>query len=260
MGKTPGSINASSDYNVFGVKTAKEILIPFSWEERKPFFTENFFYIPPVYSPKDWEKSSRFIACPIGEEERRQEFLFFFPKGKKIFVEYCSGNGQWVADRAEKESEVFWIAVEKKWKRAKKIWKKLRKKQLKNLLVVCGDAFFFNRHFAPRIAKAFINFPDPWPKRSHAPRRVIQERFLSDLLVVMEDGGEVICVTDHEVYQAQMQKEFAKFRQWEFLFLANDWESYGSSYFQTLFTKTGKTLYYLSYRKNANDIIGKSAR
>jgi tRNA (guanine-N7-)-methyltransferase len=53
---------------------------------------------------------------------------------------------------------------------------------------------------AGSISVAHIMFPDPWPKRRHWPRRLIQPDFVRDLVVALKPGGELRFTTDHAHY------------------------------------------------------------
>src|SRR5690348_8334371 len=131
------------------MKTAKDLKIPFAWEERRPILLDRFFYIPAEY------------------EYKAQNFPFFV-QDQPVIIEYCSGNGQWIGARAKQNPETNWIAVEKKFDRARKIWLKIHRENIPNLTVVCGEAVIFTRFYAPPCSEIYVNFPDPWPKLRHA--------------------------------------------------------------------------------------------
>ena len=60
-----------------------------------------------------------------------------------IIVEYCSGNGAWIANKAVENPTINWVAVEMKFGRVRKIWSKIKNLGLKNLIVVCGRSVGF---------------------------------------------------------------------------------------------------------------------
>jgi len=213
------------------VKTAKELCqsslrIPFSWKDRRAvFLAPEFLYVPP-------------------QIEHQESRLLLF-EGKPIFIEFCSGTGHWITDRAKERSEIGWIAVEKKFERAKKIWEKVQKEKLANLFIVCSDALEFAKWYSPKALSAFINFPDPWPKRRHHKHRLIQVPFIQELLHVT--AREVTCVTDDLPYALQAIQEFSKVQEWKLLSHKNEWPSYGSSFFQDLWVSGGRKIHYLTF-------------
>lgn len=212
------------------MKIAKDLKIPFAWPDRHPIFLDRFLYLP-------------------GHYDHKEEVFGFFEKAQPTMIEYCSGNGQWVGERARQNPHLNWIAVEKKFERARKIWLKIHREGLSNLCVVCGEALIFTRYYAPPIEEVYVNFPDPWPKLRHAKHRLVRADFLNELEKAVVPRGKVTCVTDHEDYAAEMRREFLKCPGWQFLFHVNEWPEYGHSFFNHLWVKKGKTIHYLSYEK-----------
>lgn len=159
-------------------------------------------------------------------------------------VEYCSGNGEWIAEQARLKPHLNWIAVEKDFSRARKIWVK----EVPNLLVVCGDGLIFTQFYAPRVSEGYINFPDPWPKLRHAKHRLIRKEFVEALSSLMEQGSHLTCATDESRYAEEIKKEFGA-QGWNLLFHKQEWQDYGASFFRTLWLQKGKTIHYVRYQK-----------
>lgn len=218
------------EYNREDVKTAKDLIIPFAWPDRRPILLDRFFYVP-------------------GHYDYTPEMIPFFEKQQPIILEYCSGNGQWIGARAKQNPHLNWLAVEKRFERARMIWMKSHRENLPNLVVACSEGAVFTRYYAPKVAEVFINFPDPWPKLRHAKHRLVRAAFLQELLDIVEIGGKATCVTDDAGYAGEMRKEFEKCPHWKFLFTANEWPDYGRSFFNDLWRRRGRTIYYLSYER-----------
>lgn len=218
------------------MKKAADLRIPFVWAERHPVLLEKCLYIPSFYTQHEewgslcWEK--------------------IFPKVGPVYLEYCSGNGQWIAERAKRDPHILWVAVEKRFDRARKIWARMQREQLGNLFVVCGEGEIFTRSYVPLVSveQVFINFPDPWPKLRHAKHRLVQKGFLESLQKVMRKGGKLTLVTDDEEYRKQMQREVERCLGWKKEFEKTEWEDYGGSWFFDFWKRRGKTIYYQQYR------------
>jgi tRNA (guanine-N7-)-methyltransferase len=77
---------------------------------------------------------------------------------------------------------------------------------LTNLRIVQHDAVEVIEHMlAPgALAGVHIYFPDPWPKKRHHKRRLIQPAFIDLLLTRMAPGAYLHCATDWEPYAVQM--------------------------------------------------------
>ena len=79
---------------------------------------------------------------------------------------------------------------------------------LRNLRVICHDAVeVLQQQLAPAsIALVHIFFPDPWPKKRHHKRRLIQPPFVELLARTIAPGGTLRLATDWEPYAHHMRE------------------------------------------------------
>jgi tRNA (guanine-N7-)-methyltransferase len=216
----------------------KNLKFPFDWESRAPLFADGVLYVPKYYAlHEDWPK-----------EELWKE-LSVYPK---VAIEYCSGNGTWIAERAKQDLSTLWIAVEKRFDRTRKIWSKKHNFFLKNLLIVCGEALTFTKHYLPDqcIDSIYVNFPDPWPKSRHAKNRLIQKPFIEEISRISKDLAEATFVTDDAPYSLQMIEEMQKGKWNSSLpdpFYQTYWSEYGESYFDSLWREKKREIRYLQF-------------
>ena len=77
---------------------------------------------------------------------------------------------------------------------------------LENVRVAMADAFdVLERWLAPSsVEEILVWFPDPWPKKRHHKRRLVQSRFASLVHQVLEPGGRLHLATDWEPYAEHM--------------------------------------------------------
>lgn len=225
------------------MKTAQDLKIPFTWQERRPALLERMFYVPNFYEEHfRWPRLSWSASEVFGNE-------------RPVHIEYCSGNGQWIGERAKQNPHVNWVAVEKLFERARKIWLKIHREEIPNLYVVFGEAVTFTRHYIEpnSVQAAYVNFPDPWPKLRHAKHRLVQVEFLKELQKGVVDQGTATFVTDDWPYAQQMLEEISHCPAWKPLALpqryATDWPNYGDSFFKDLWASKGRTIYYLPFEK-----------
>ena len=217
----------------------KNLKFPFRFAERAPIFSEGVLYVPKHYAEHG--------AYP------KEELNHFISSFDSVCIEYCSGNGVWVAEKAKENPRVLWIAVEKRFDRVQKIWAKKQNMSLDNLLVVCGDAETFTEHYLQKssINGVFVNFPDPWPKEKHAKNRIFRQPFIQQLSRVVLSGGEVILVTDDEVYSHQMIAEMTAGNHFRSAFpepyYKTEWPGYGASFFEELWRAQGKSIRYMKF-------------
>lgn len=226
------------------MKKASDLRIPFSWDERRPIILDKFFYIPGFY-----EKHEDWTPVPWSDPQ-------IFGKEGLVVIEYCSGNGQWICDRAKQNPSIFWVAVEKRFDRARKIWLRLHREEISNLFVVCGEAVVFSRHYVPKnsVSEIFVNFPDPWPKLRHAKHRVIRDEFLKEVEEILIPTGKAILTTDDFPYAELMMQTVSLRPNWRSLLpspgYATDWPDYGASYFHDLWKQKGRTIYHMQFEVN----------
>jgi tRNA (guanine-N7-)-methyltransferase len=125
-------------------------------------------------------------------------------------LEIGSGKGTFLVQQAEQSPGVNYLGIE--W--AREFWlygaDRLRRRGLKNVILLNADASEFVRWRMPSgIARVIhLYFPDPWPKSKHNRRRMVQDSFLEQAQRILVDGGELRVVTDHADYFAWMEEHF----------------------------------------------------
>lgn len=188
-------------------------------------------------------------------EYRYPSFSSLFDAEQPIHVEYCSGNGAWIAEKAQENPGINWIAVEIKYERVRKIWSKIKNFGLKNLVVIWGEGAKITEEFllSGSIGEVFINFPDPWPKRRHWKNRIIQQTFLEAVHRILADGGKFTFVTDDHDYSEVILDEMRNLHKFENLHsergFIEEKEGYGSSFFEELWRSKGKQIRYHEFIK-----------
>lgn len=183
------------------------------------------------------------------------EFSEVFGNRNEIQIEFCSGNGEWIANLALENPQINFIAVEWQFKRAAQIWAKKKNRNLANLLIIYGKAEDFCEHYLKEgsISKIFINFPDPWPKTRHAKNRLIKAPFTHRMGKIAAEGCKAMIVTDDKTYTQQVVDEMAGSNCWkacyEAPFYRHDVKNYGSSFFNRLWEEKGKEIHYIEFVK-----------
>jgi tRNA (guanine-N7-)-methyltransferase len=213
----------------------------------------------PKVSPTYIEDRIWHVAPPY-----RDEGNFHFPgwEAPELFgnmnpvhIEFCSGNGLWIAERAKLNPHVNWVAVEMKFARVRKIWSKIKNHQLANLIVVNGEALTVAKRYFPRATaqEIYINFPDPWPKKHHAKNRLIQTPFVEELARIVVPAGAIVFVTDDPGYSQWTLDAFGRSFDFEndysFPYYRLEWPEYGLSTFEALWRQRGKSIRYHRFRR-----------
>ncbi len=220
----------------------RDLKYPFTWSERKPLIRDRVFYVP-----NQWEGEWTFPGWADPE---------VFDAAAPIWIEYCSGNGAWILEKAKAHPEWNWVAVEKRFARIRQIYAKRENEKIRNLFIVCGEALNFTRHYGvdEGFAGAYINFPDPWPKGRHAKHRLFQDDFIAQLARVLKKEAQATIVTDYADYATKITVQMQSHPQWESVYapphFVTEWEGdYGTSFFDDLWRKKGRTIHYLQFRR-----------
>lgn len=221
----------------------KEIAPPFPKSESIITIHDRVWYLPPLGDTKLFQFPGWHDAL-------------VFPTSGDIHIEYCSGNGAWIAEKAKLHPESNWLAVEKRFDRARKIWSKIKNLELDNLLVAFAEGLKLSRNYIPdaSVTSIYVNFPDPWPKTRHAKHRIISPEFLTECSRVLKPEGNLIFVTDDEPY-SQFFSEVASGQTSltpHGSGISSPPEDYGTSFFDSLFRSQGKTIFYHHLVKNAS--------
>jgi tRNA (guanine-N7-)-methyltransferase len=124
-----------------------------------------------------------------------------------VELEIGSGKGTFLVARAAGRPEVNFLGVE--WAKAYCAYAadRVRRAGLTNVRLLCADADdLVRRRLAEQsLWRVHIYFPDPWPKRRHQRRRLIQPSFVAAVRCCLKIGGQLIVVTDHLDYYRQIQ-------------------------------------------------------
>jgi tRNA (guanine-N7-)-methyltransferase len=124
------------------------------------------------------------------------------PRPLRLVLEIGFGRGEFLADLALRAPEVAHIGVEVSWKRVLKMARRLARSELANVRLVHGTG---QQVVADAIAPAsleavWINFSDPWPKKRHHGRRLVQAPLVAALAERLRSGGVLHVATDDVGY------------------------------------------------------------
>jgi tRNA (guanine-N7-)-methyltransferase len=124
----------------------------------------------------------------------------FFPKAGEIEIEIGTGRGMFLLERARlsPDSYILGIEIKKKW--AYKVSERCRKEGLDRACVMAGDARSILSRINPEksVSRIFLHFPDPWWKKRHTKRRVMNRELLDDIIRLLKPSGELFIQTDVE--------------------------------------------------------------
>ena len=132
------------------------------------------------------------------------------PDCTALWVEVGCGKGKFTAETAQANPTVLLVAVERCREAMVVAMEKAQSMGLKNVLFIDMDVAEIESVFAPgEIDRLFINFPDPWPRKKNAKRRLTHRGFLEKYCRVVKQGGEFHFKTDNAPLFAFSLEEFA---------------------------------------------------
>ena len=121
----------------------------------------------------------------------------------EIWMEIGFGGGEHLARQAEAHPEIGFIGCEVFENGIASMLAHIRDRGLANIRIHAEDARDLLPHLPPQsIARLFLLFPDPWPKKRHANRRFINRANLDRLAELLVDGGEFRVGSDDPNYIA----------------------------------------------------------
>lgn len=130
----------------------------------------------------------------------------WFGRSAPVVLEIGSGMGETTAQLVAAEPEVNYVAVEVYEAGLGQLMLRSEKLGLENLRLLHGDAvILLTRHIEPAsLSGVRIFFPDPWPKKRHHKRRLVQPEFISLVASRLAPGGMLHLATDWAHYADQM--------------------------------------------------------
>jgi tRNA (guanine-N7-)-methyltransferase len=116
---------------------------------------------------------------------------------KNISLEIGFGGGEHLSEWAKRHPQEGFIGAEPFVNGMGKMLAHLDDEKLTNVRLFAGDARRLVEALeGASLARVFLLFPDPWPKRRHWKRRYVQDETLSELARVLEDGGMLRIASD----------------------------------------------------------------
>ena len=121
-------------------------------------------------------------------------------------VEIGFGNGENLAALAAAHPERDYLGIEVHRAGVGRLMLAAESAPLTNVRIACHDAVEVLQHQLPRecLDEMLILFPDPWHKKRHHKRRLIQPPFLELAVSRLKSGGALRLATDWEPYAVQM--------------------------------------------------------
>ncbi|OHE73024.1 MAG: tRNA (guanosine(46)-N7)-methyltransferase TrmB [Verrucomicrobia bacterium GWF2_51_19] len=201
-------------------------------------------YIPPEWLNKQAEQLPRSAEpMPVGLERllsarraRVQDLRQWCAEhldGVAVgILEIGCGHGRFLVEAAMRFPEKVCVGLDVLSRRLRSGEEKRERRGLQNVFFVKAEAAEFVEAMpAKTFGAVYILFPDPWPKRKHAARRLIQNDFLTALAAKLVPGSKVFFRTDDKVYYKEACKRFSEHSHWS-LDTHQPWPCDSTTYFE----------------------------
>ncbi|HKK36378.1 MAG TPA: tRNA (guanosine(46)-N7)-methyltransferase TrmB [Paracoccaceae bacterium] len=189
------------------------------------------------------------------ERERIDPGALFEPRPRAVHLEIGFGGGEHMLATAEAHPELGLIGCETFVNGVAMCLSALSRRGIGNVRLHMGDARdLLDVLPDASIARAYVLYPDPWPKARHAKRRIVNPETLDPLARVLAPGAELRVATDIEIYvrhslaaiRAHPAFEWTAEgpRDWR-----EPWAGWPSTRYEAKALREGRTPHYLTFRR-----------
>lgn len=175
--------------------------------------------------------------------------------GKPVWLEIGFGGGEHLVHQASNNPDIGIIGAEPYINGVAMLLGKIRQAEVENLAVHPGDARdLFDVLPEQSISRAFLLYPDPWPKKRHHRRRFVTPEHLEPLAQVMKPGAILRVATDIPDYVRQTLEEVPKAgfdwlgerpSDWR-----DPWDDWISTRYEQKALREGRVPHYLTFQRH----------
>ena len=207
----------------------------------------------------DLEEKRQFFQIKL-KAGMRLDPAALFGNANPVHWEIGSGRGEFLIQTALAHPEINFLALELKEKRIKTILRQIDPQTHRNIRLI---RLFVNEQITDLIPDGsfqtiYIIHPDPWPKKRHHRRRLLQPGFIDVLFHLLQDGGAVKISTDHQEYAQWIVKLFLSRNDFTSVYENGFSRSRPAGQVETFFEKVkrkeGFPPYFMEFRKKQDSI------
>jgi tRNA (guanine-N7-)-methyltransferase len=146
----------------------------------------------------------------------RADLSAVFGRRAPLEVDFGCGEGAFLLQRARNFPERNFLGTERLAGRVEKVCRGVARERLQNVRLLRLESAYTVEYLLPAesVALAHVLFPDPWPKRAHQSRRLIQDGFVEAVRRALEPGGLLHLKTDDLPYFQWMLKVMERAHGW----------------------------------------------
>lgn len=140
-----------------------------------------------------------------------------FHNKRPVVLEIGFGNGSLLAQQAKQYPEINFIGIEVHRPGVGRLLQQLDRQGIENVRIMDTDAVEVLEHLIPpkSLLAIWLYFPDPWPKKRHHKRRIVDQHFLDLVANVLQSRGLLHMATDWQNYAEHMLAEVEAHRRFK---------------------------------------------
>lgn len=172
-----------------------------------------------------------------------------------VVLELGFGRGELLLELAKSDAARRYLGVEVSGKRVERVARRLARAGLENVRLVHARAELVIECLLPpaSIVECWLNFPDPWPKRRHHRRRLVQPEAVRRLTAVLAPGAPLHLATDDLAYAGWIARVLEGEPRLENLAAPAAWRSgrpaRPPTAYEAAFVAEGRAIAYFEYRR-----------
>jgi len=149
------------------------------------------------------------ISVPEASDRTLDPSVLFTPAQREVWLEIGFGGGEHLTGQAARNPDIGFIGCEPFIEGMAKALGQIEDAGLSNVRLHMDDARpVIARLKDSSIARIFVLFPDPWPKKRQQKRRLIQPDLLTELARILKPGGQLRFATDVKSYADEALMHF----------------------------------------------------
>jgi tRNA (guanine-N7-)-methyltransferase len=152
------------------------------------------------------------VMIPPPVPDQQLDFRAMFGADMPVEMEIGSGKGGFLLERAKAFPDRAFFGIEWANKYCRYAADRMVRHGVTNVRLMRTDARHLVMHHVPKYSLSILHIyhPDPWPKKRHHKRRLIQLPFLQAATDRLIAGGRIAVQTDHAEYFEQIQEVFSE--------------------------------------------------
>ncbi len=164
-----------------------------------------------ITGPQQLALDTYWVQYGIEQSTQKIDISSVFPNSQKVVMEIGFGMGEATALIARDFPDTGFFAVDVHRPGVGKLFSLIKEHQLQNLRVIQGDAHLVLHDMFDDASLDGVHlfFPDPWPKKRHHKRRIVNENFLQQIASKVKPGGFFHIATDWVPYAEWIDEVFA---------------------------------------------------